>query len=130
MSEKLELSFELNPNFRRTLTAEQHLMLEEIERLGELDPEVSARLSRALDRLQRTQPYQQLEPRRPLKPATTEPGPAELSEAERAAREEFISQELSSLLLVAGRLNQTLETQRHRAQADHYFRDRLRAEFK
>lgn len=130
MSDELNFSFEIDPNFRRSLTAEQQATLEKIERLGELDPELTERLARALDRLQRTQPYQELG-RRPKSTVTPkEVNLPELSDAERAAREEFISQQLSSLLAVAGRLSQALEADRPKIQADRHFRDRLKAELK
>jgi hypothetical protein len=53
-----------------------------------------------------------------------------LSEAERAAHEEFVSQELLSLLGVANQLVQAFGTTRPQAQADRRFREQLRAQFK
>lgn len=132
MSDELNFSFEIDPNFRRSLTAEQQATLEKIERLGELDPELTERLARALDRLQRTLPYQEVG-RRPKSTAASkdkEVSLPALSEAERAAREEFISQQLSILLAVAGRLNQALAAESPKIQADRHFRERLKAEFK
>ncbi|MDB5079715.1 MAG: hypothetical protein JWP00_1639 [Chloroflexi bacterium] len=123
-----QTNFNLDPNFRQSLNAEQLLTLEKVERLAELDPEVTRRLARALDRLQQTLPYQQLD---------QSPGRPEnliqqlvLSEAERAAHEEFVSQELLSLLGVANQLVQAFGTTRPQAQADRRFREQLRAQFK
>jgi hypothetical protein len=115
--------------FAANLTVEQQAILEQIERLEELNPEVTERLARALDRLQRSQPYQELGRRR-RSSATISPPQAELSEAERVAHEEFITQELSSLLAIAGKLNQALETSRLQGQPDQRFRERLKAELK
>jgi hypothetical protein len=123
-----QTNFNLDPNFRQSLNAEQLLTLEKVERLAELDPEVTRRLARALDRLQQTLPYQQLDqsPGRPENPTQQRV----LSEAERAAHEEFVSQELLSLLGVANQLVQAFGTTRPQAQADRRFREQLRAQFK
>ena len=123
-----QMNFSIDPNFRQSLSSEQLMTLEKIERLAGLDPEVTRRLARALDRLQRTRPYQQLtqsyQPSEPAAPSLT------LSEAERATHEEFVSRELASLLAVAGQLAQVFESNRPQAQADRRFRDQLRAQFK
>jgi hypothetical protein len=123
-----QTNFNLDPNFRQSLNAEQLLTLEKVERLAELDPEVTRRLARALDRLQQTLPYQQLDQStgRPENPTQQRV----LSEAERAAHEEFVSQELLSLLGVANQLVQAFGTTRPQAQADRRFREQLRAQFK
>jgi hypothetical protein len=132
MSDQHNSSFNIEPDFRQSLNAEQLATLEKIERLSELDPEVTRRLSRALDRLQQTRPYQPINQR--SGPASNEPeasrGRSYLSEAEQLAHEEFVTQELSALLAVAARLNQAFETLKPQAQADRRFRDQLRAQFK
>ena len=120
--------FNLDPNFRHSLTGEQTATLERLERLAELDPLVTARLARALDRLQRAMPYQQFSPR-PSTPAS-EPALPELSPAELAAREKFITRELTTLLAVAGQLARRFEDNRHQAQPDRRFKESLRAQFK
>lgn len=121
--------FNLDPNFRRNLTAEQQATLETIEGLAQLDPEVTARLARALDRLQVTLPYQQLSTPSAAS-RSSEPATPQLSAEERAVREEFITQELSALLAIAGQLTQSFQTARPQAQADRRFREGLRAQFK
>jgi hypothetical protein len=132
MSDQINFSFNPDPNFRQSLSSEQLMTLEKIERLAELDPEVTRRLARTLDRLQRTRPYQQLNrsahqtPSQPETPAN----PPNLSEAERAAHEEFVTSELTALLAVAGQLAQAFETTRPQAQADRRFREQLRSQFK
>jgi hypothetical protein len=132
MSDQINFSFNPDPNFRQSLSSEQLMTLEKIERLAELDPEVTRRLARTLDRLQRTRPYQQLNrsayqtPGQPETPAN----PLNLSEAEQAAHEEFVTGELTALLAVAGQLAQAFETNRPQAQADRRFREQLRSQFK
>jgi hypothetical protein len=132
MSDQNNSSFNIDPDFRQSLNSEQLATLEKIERLSELDPEVTRRLSRALDRLQQTRPYQQINQR--SAPASNGPEVSQrrsyLSEAERLAHEEFVTQELSALLAVAAGLNQAFETVKPQAQADRRFRDQLRAQFK
>lgn len=132
MADQTNFSFNIDPDFRQSLSSEQLVTLEKIERLSELDPEVTRRLSRALDRLQRTLPYQQLN--QGSYQASNQPEtaaqPSYLSEAERAAHEEFVTQELSALLAVAAQLNQVFEASKTQAQADRHFRDQLRAQFK
>lgn len=125
-----QMNFNIDPNFRQSLSLEQLITLEKIERLSELDPEVTRRLSRALDRLQRTLPYQQLNrsDNRAIAQPETVQQPTYLTEAERAAHEEFVTQELSALLVVAAQLNQAFEV--NKPQADRRFRDQLRAQFK
>lgn len=126
-----QMNFSIDPNFRQSLSSEQLMTLEKIERLADLDPEVTRRLARALDRLQRTRPYQQLsQSYQPSAPAESATPSLTLSEAERAAHEEFVSRELASLLAVAGQLAQVFESARPQAQADRRFRDNLRAQFK
>src|SRR4051812_4816499 len=100
MSDQMNISFNIDPNFRQSLSSEQLITLEKIERLADLDPEVTRRLARALDRLQRTQPYQQINQGYHQNPTQSEPVAQSLtmSEAERAAREEFVSRELATLL--------------------------------
>ncbi len=125
------INFYVDPEFKQSLTNEQLATLEKVERLGELNPEVTARLSRALDRLQLSQPYQQI--RRGARPSASsdkEAPPSELTEEERAAREELINQELGALLAIAGQLNQVFEDNRLKAQADRTFREQLKAQFK
>ena len=130
MSDQMKSSFNINPEFRQSLSSEQLVTLEKIERLSELDPEVTRRLSRALDRLQRTLPYQQLN--QGSSQTSSQPEavrqPTYLNEAERAAHEEFVTQELAALLSVAAQLNQVFEVTK--PQADRRFRDQLRAQFK
>ncbi|MBN9391536.1 MAG: hypothetical protein J0I20_26120 [Chloroflexi bacterium] len=132
MSDQNNSSFDIDPDFRQSLNSEQLATLEKIERLSELDPEVTRRLSRALDRLQQTQPYQQINQRSGQ--TSNEPEVSQrrtyLSEAEQLAHEEFVTQELSVLLAVAAQLNQAFETVKPQAQADRRFRDQLRAQFK
>lgn len=132
MSDQINFSFDLAQTFRQNLSSEQLMTLEKIERLAELDPEVTRRLARTLDRLQRTQPYQQLQRNAYDRPGQAEPPtpPVNLSEAERAAHEEFVTNELTSLLAVAGQLSQAFETTRPQAQADRRFREQLRSQFK
>lgn len=122
-----DFDLSLDPNFRQSLNAEQLQTLERIEQLATLDPEITARLARTLDRLQKTLPYQQLK-----RPETRNDPPAnpDLSEAERAVREDFITQELSALLTLAGQLNQAFEANRPRAVADQRFKEQLRNQFK
>ncbi len=132
MSDQLNFNLNIDPDFRQCLSSAQLATLEKIERLSELDPEVTRRLSRALDRLQKTLPYQQ------LNQASSQPSsqpeavrqPTYSSEAARAAHEEFVTQELSALLAVAAQLNQVFEANKPQAQADRRFRDQLRARFK
>lgn len=130
MSDQLNFSFNIDPNFRQSLSSEQLMTLEKIEHLADLDPEVTRRLARALDRLQRTLPYQQINQSSYRNPAQAEPisQPLSLTEVERAAHEEFVSRELATLLAVAGQLSQVFES--NRPQADRRFRDQLRAQFK
>lgn len=132
MSDQMNFSLNIDPHFRQSLSSEQLMTLEKIERLTDLDPEVTQRLARALDRLQRTQPYQQLNQNFFQNPTQSEPltQPVSLSDAEQAAHEEFVSTELATLLAVAGQLNQIFETNRPQAQADRHFREQLRAQFK
>ena len=132
MSDQMNFSFNIDPNFRQSLSSEQLATLEKIERLADLDPEVTRRLSRALDRLQQTRPYQQLtgNPGPASGQAGTVPPRAYASEAERLAHEEFVTQELTALLAVAAQLSQTFERNKPQAQADRRFRDQLRAQFK
>jgi hypothetical protein len=132
MSDQINFSFNPDPKFRQSLSSEQLMTLEKIERLAELDPEVTRRLARTLDRLQRTRPYQQLN--RSASQTSGQPEtPANqlnLSEAEQAAHEEFVTNELTALLAVAGQLAQAFEINRPQAQADRRFREQLRAQFK
>lgn len=128
MSDLNNSRFNINPDFRQSLNSEQLATLEKIERLSELDPEVTRRLARALDRLQQTRPYQQINQRAAEPEAIRRPAYA--SEAERLAHEEFVTQELAALLAVAARLNGAIETLKPQAQADRRFRDQLRAQFK
>jgi hypothetical protein len=100
------------------------------DRLEELDPEVTDRLTRALDRFQMAQPYQQLSGRRSDSTGSkTETGPLpELTPEQQAMREAFVTQELSSLVMLAGQLNQELGAERIKAAPDRHFRDSLKAE--
>ncbi|HEX2911208.1 MAG TPA: hypothetical protein VH186_10400 [Chloroflexia bacterium] len=130
MSDEINNTFRIDPSFRKSLTAEQQLTLEKIERLGELDPVITERLARALDRLQMTLPYQQVARRSQTSAsAETEKTLEQLSPAERQAREDFINQELSALLVIAGQMTQAFQTEKPRAQADKRFKDNLRAQF-
>lgn len=128
----MNFSFNIDPNFRYSLSSEQLMTLEKIERLAELNPELTRRLARALDRLQRTRPYQPLNQSSDQSPTQAGPltQPVSMSETERIAHEEFVSAELSSLLAVAGQLAQAFESNRPQAQADRRFREQLRTQFK
>jgi|GEM_PF-2437729 len=108
------------------MTSEQLLTLEKIERLAELDPEITERLARALDRIQQTRPYQAVA----HSPQTAAPPipQVQLTEAERALREEFISQELGSLLALVGQLVKKYSNTTREAQPDKHFRDQLRGQ--
>ncbi len=111
------VSVELNP--------EQLALLENIERLAELDPELTDRLARTLDRIQRSQPYQRISGSATREERPTPP--KELSAAERALREEYITQELSALLVIAGQLSQKYNNLNTReARPDQHFRNSLR----
>ncbi len=108
------------------LTPEQLLTLEEIERIAELDPEITERLARALDRLQLTQPYQSVSR---STPSAANPMPqVHLTEVERVARDKIISQELDSLLALAGQLVQKFSKTTRESQPDKHFRDQLRGQ--
>lgn len=128
MSDQMKFNFNIEPNFRQSLSSEQLATLEKIERLSELDPEITRRLARALDRLQQTRPYQSLT-QTTTQPENFQP-PTYASEAERLAHEEFVNQELAALLAVAAQLSQAFEVAKPQAQADRHFRDQLRAQFK
>lgn len=102
--------------------------LSQLEQLGELDPEVTRRLARALDRLQLTRPYQPVSESRPsVSSSESQPQPQLnfLTEEEKALHEEFVRAELASLLAIAGQLNRAYELQ---AEADPHYRKQLKAE--
>jgi hypothetical protein len=113
------------PNLATLLTPAE---LEQLERLAELDPEVTRRLARALDRLQLARPYQPLVSRTSNE-SSSEPeiNTATLTAAERAAHEAFVQAELSALLTLAGQLNHAYEAQ-PQAQPDLHFKNHLKAE--
>ncbi len=136
MAQEFDFSYPIDPAFRRSLSSAQQATLEKIERLSELDPELTRRLARTLDRLQKSQPYQPIS--RPVSAsASADSAQAEvllpqasLSPEEMARREDFLNQELSALLAVAGQLNAQFEAERRRATPDRHFRDALRSQFK
>jgi hypothetical protein len=113
------------PNLAALLTPAE---LEQIERLAELDPEITRRLARALDRLQLARPYQPLVSRTSnessSEPEITTPS---LTDAERATHEAFVQAELSALLALAGQLSHAYEAQ-PQAQPDQHFKNHLKAE--
>lgn len=112
----------MTEQFKPNLSAE--------DRLDELDPELTDRLARALDRFQLAQPYQQLTGRRtdPAKEQLAKAPLPELTAEQKAARESMINQELSALIMLAGELNQEFNAARIKATPDRHYRDSLKAE--
>ena len=111
-------------------SADQLVLLEKLEQLSGLDPEITELLARALDRLQKTRPYQPISRYsqnngEPLK----KEGSLPLNEAEKAIRTQYVTQELTSLLAVAGQLSQSFFKESSRnAKPDRHFKDNLRAQ--
>ncbi len=98
------------------------------ENLNELDPELTERLARALDRFQMAQPYQQS---RRSPEAEQEIGPLpELTPEQKAARELMLKQELSAFMTVAGQLYQQFNSARPAATPDLHYRDGLKEELR
>ncbi len=115
------------PNAGATLSDEQ---MSQLYRLTELDPEVTRRLARALDRLQTARPYQPTVVANPAsnpEKADELPPLTHLSPEERSAHEAFVMKELSTLLMLAGQLNHTYEVQ-PQANPDVRFKNVLKAE--
>jgi len=115
------------PNAVATLSDEQ---MSQLYRLAELDPEVTRRLSRALNRLQTARPYQftvATNPGSNSENADELPPLTNLSPEERAAHEALVMKELSTLLMLAGQLNHTYEVQ-PQAAPDVRFKNVLKAE--
>src|SRR5689334_16416051 len=102
------------------------------EKLEELDAEVTDRLARALDRFQMAQPYQNLTGRRSAAKTDQSASSAlpELTPEQRAMREAFVTQELSALLSLAGKLNQTYNLSQPKATPDRHYRDSLKEELR
>jgi len=112
-------------------------MTEEFEpdedKLEDLDPELTDKLARALDRFQMAQAYQPLVGRGNRQPSTA--GLQTKSETEnkltaeqKAAYEAKLTQELKALLITAASLNQVFGAARLKAAPDAHYRQNLKEE--